>query len=361
MYRTNISELFVRSDASIREVTKCIDRSGRISLALLVDEESRLVSVFTDGDVRRAILHGIALDAPVTELLPIKARMPNSGAVTAPVTANRRSLLSLMQARGIRQLPLVDEERRVVDIVLLRDLLPKTPEGLQAVIMAGGFGKRLMPLTSNVPKPMLPVGGRPLMERIVEQLHGAGIRRVNVATHYKSEQIVEHFGSGEAFGVEMRYVNEERPLGTGGALSLMEVPKEPLLVVNGDVLTTVDYHQMFEFHQEQKADMTVAVNQHVIAVPFGVVDCEDTKVRQLREKPTIKLLVNAGIYLIEPTVFQFVHRNESFHMTDLMQWLISAGRTVVSFPIREVWLDIGQQQDYEKAQQQVKSFEEVPA
>jgi dTDP-glucose pyrophosphorylase/CBS domain-containing protein len=361
MFRLNTADLFVKASASIRDTIKCIDNSGRISLALLVDQENRLVSVFTDGDVRRAILRGIGLDAPVTELLPIKSTMPNSRAVTAPVNTPRVALLQIMQEKGIRQLPLVDESGSVVDIVLLQDLLPRAATELQAVIMAGGFGKRLRPLTDDIPKPMLPVGGRPIMERIVEQLQEAGIRRVNVATHYKSEKIVQHFGSGEAFGVEMRYVNEDRPLGTGGALSLMEVPDKPLLVVNGDVLTTVDYRQMFEFHQENKADMTVAVNLHVISVPFGVVDCENARVCRVREKPDLKLLVNAGIYLLEPDVFAFVHRQQHFHMTELIQWLIEAGRSVVSFPIREVWLDVGRPQDYEKAQTQVEAFSEIHA
>ena len=303
MYKKNIEEFFVTSRDTIRRGIECIDRSGQISLALLVDDRKRLVSVFTDGDIRRAILGGLALDAPITDLLPIKAKMPNSKAVTAPVDTDRQNLLEIMQKKAVRQLPLVDKHQRVVDVVLLRDLLPRKSANLQAMIMAGGFGKRLRPLTNNIPKPMLPVGGRPLMEHIVEQLHDAGIRRVNVATHYKSEQIVEHFGSGKAFGVEMNYLNEDRPLGTGGALNLLDVPKGPLLVVNGDVLTNVDYRQMFEFHQDNKADMTVAVNLHIINVPFGVVDCEETRIRELREKPDIKLLVNAGIYLIEPARF----------------------------------------------------------
>jgi NDP-sugar pyrophosphorylase family protein len=320
-----------------------------------------LVSVFTDGDIRRAILNGVALDAPITDLLPIKAKMPNSKAVTAPANTDRQTLLEIMRQKAVRQLPLVDEQQRVVDVVLLRDLLPRKSEGLQAMIMAGGFGKRLRPLTDNLPKPMLPVGGRPLMEHIVEQLHDAGIRHVNVATHYKSEKIVEHFGSGQGFGVEMKYLNEDRPLGTGGALNLLEIPKGPLLVVNGDVLTNVDYRQMFEFHQDNKADMTVAVNLHIISVPFGVVDCVETKIRRLREKPDIKLFVNAGIYLIEPTVFKFVHKRDAFHMTDLMQWLIAAGRAVVSFPIREVWLDVGRHQDYAKAQGEMQIMSEVHA
>lgn len=355
MNKPSFAELCIAPSATIRDAMKCIDRSGAISLALLVDEQGKLLSVLTDGDIRRGILHRLTLDAPVVDLLPIKALMPNAQAVTASIGTNHATLLRMMQEKGVRQLPLVNEQDKVVDIVLLRDLLPQVTSNLQAVIMAGGFGTRLLPLTEEVPKPMLPVGGRPLIERIVQQLQQAGIHRLNITTHYKPEKIVEHFGSGSAFGVDINYVNEDLPLGTGGALRLMARPDSPFLVVNGDVLTGIDYRQMLEYHKDHGADMTVAVNLHSIKVPYGVVDSDGSRITGLREKPDLTLFVNAGIYLLEPTVYNYIPENEHFNMTDLIQCLIEAERPVVSFPIREYWLDVGQHPDYERAQDDLKS------
>jgi dTDP-glucose pyrophosphorylase len=353
--KASLEQLQIQRDAKVRDAVECIDRSGRVSLALLVDENGALQTVLTDGDIRRGLLHGVSLDACVADLLPIKATLPNVEPVTAQVGTSTSALLKLMQSKAVRQVPLLDEQRRVVDIVLLRDLLPDDNNELQAVIMAGGFGTRLRPLTDNIPKPMLPVGGRPLMERLIEQLQQAGIRRVNVTTHYMPEKIVEHFGDGAAFGVEIKYVNEERPLGTGGALSLMPVPDTPVLVVNGDIFSGIDYRKMLDYHQDHDAEMTVAVTAHTIKVPYGVVDVgEGANIVGMREKPEFTLFVNAGIYLLQPTAYQHVPHGQHFNMTDLVDLMIATGRTVVSYPIREYWLDIGRHADYEQAQQMLQ-------
>ncbi|MCX6930213.1 MAG: nucleotidyltransferase family protein [Verrucomicrobia bacterium] len=335
----------------IREAMKVVDRSGRISIALLVDEQGCLLNTLTDGDIRRGLLTGIGLDACVSELLPIKATTPYPQALTAPLGTDRAALLKLMQDRSVRQIPLLDAEGKVADIVILRDLLPHVSQPMQAVIMAGGKGTRLRPLTENVPKPMLLVGGRPLMERIVEQLQQAGIRRVNVTTHYMPEKIVQHFGKGDGFGVDINYVNEDRAMGTAGALGLMPIPQETVLVINGDVLTDVGFQALLAYHQEHKAEMTVGVRQYALQVPYGVIECEGTSVRALREKPEVKFLVNAGVYLIEPSVYEFIPKGEKFDMTDLIQRLLDSGRSVISYPIVEYWLDVGQPADFERAQQ----------
>jgi NDP-sugar pyrophosphorylase family protein len=212
-----------------------------------------------------------------------------------------------------------------------------------------------MPLTQDLPKPMLPVGGRPLMEHIIEQLQHAGIRHVNVSTHYKAEKIIEHFGNGEAFGVDLQYVNEDRPLGTGGALGLMRPADETQLVINGDIFTQVDFRAMLSFHRENEAEMTVAVRRYEMQVPYGVVECEGARVSRLVEKPQAAFLVNAGIYLLEPSVYPFIPKGQRFHMTELIRWLLDAGRRVISFPIREYWMDVGHHGDYARAQDDVQS------
>ncbi len=348
----DIDVLSIPLACSIRQAIISIDRGAR-GIVLVVDSGRHLLGTVTDGDVRRAILDGVDLESQVETILARKAKSLDLKPVTAPLGLERETLLQLMKEHVVRQVPLLDGNGRVIDLVTLEDLLPVQPLHLQAVIMAGGLGTRLRPLTENLPKPMLLVNGQPVMESIIHQLRDVGIRRVNVTTHYKPEKIIEHFGDGHAFGIELSYVNEDRPLGTGGALGLMAPPNEPLLVINGDILTRVDFGAMLAFHRENHADMTIAVRNYDVQVPYGVIECEGSRVRQLREKPQLGFLVNAGIYLLEPVVFQFMPQGEYFNMTDLIQWLLNANRTVISFPIHEYWLDIGQHADYIKAQDDV--------
>jgi NDP-sugar pyrophosphorylase family protein len=211
-----------------------------------------------------------------------------------------------------------------------------------------------MPLTEETPKPMLRVGERPLMELIIGQLRQAGIRQVNVTTHYLPEKIRDHFGNGESFGVNLTYVNEQTPLGTAGALGLMHAPTEPILVINGDILTQVDFRSMLHYHREHRADMTVGLRAYEFEVPYGVVECDQSRVTAITEKPNMRFFINAGIYLLEPSAYAYIPGGEKFQMTDLIQELLDRKRTVVGFPIREYWLDIGKHEDYERAQSDVK-------
>lgn len=349
-----LAKLFIGNNDLIRSVLVNIDQSG-CGLALVVDSNHRLIGTVTDGDVRRAMLAAIDLEAPVSVLLALKIDSQYPEPVTAKVGTGRDELLAMMQRYVLRQIPILDEDRIVVDLVLLNDLMAIDELPLQAVIMAGGLGTRLRPLTKNLPKPMLPVGGKPLMERVIGQLREAGIRHINVTTHYMPEKIIEYFGDGRKFGVDLNYLHEEHPLGTGGALSLMPLPQEPVLVINGDILTQVNFRAMYSFHREHKADLTLAVRPYEIQVPYGVIECDGPRVRRLQEKPQIEFMVNAGIYLLEPTVYQFIQPNTSFNMTDLIQRLLDASRMVVSFPVHEYWLDIGQHAEYIQAQGDVKN------
>jgi dTDP-glucose pyrophosphorylase/CBS domain-containing protein len=354
MNEADLRGLCISLSGTIRQSVVCIDRGG-CGIALVVDDERRLLGTITDGDVRRAMLTAIDLDAPASVLLERRANSPYTKPVTSPVGTERETLLQMMKEYVIRQIPLLDEAGRVVDLITWEDLIPTEDLPLQAVIMAGGLGLRMRPLTQDLPKPMLPVGGRPLMEHIVEQLQQVGIRQVSVTTHYMPEKIVEHFGDGRAFGVELNYVNEDQLLGTGGALGLLPTPHQPLLVINGDILTDVDFRAMLTFHQEHHAEMTVAVRRYDVQVPYGVIECDGSFVRQLKEKPQVRFLVNAGIYLIEPSVYDLIPNGKHFNITDLIQWLLDSGRPVVSFPIREYWLDIGQHLNYAQAEEDVKN------
>lgn len=348
----DLKNLLVSAGASVREVMENIDRSAK-GIALVVDDEGRLLSTVTDGDIRRAILAGIDLNIKVSELLPLRPATHADGPVTAPVDTPDPVLLHTMNEMGVRQIPLVDSDGRVVSVALLSDLVKEYELPLRAVVMAGGFGTRLRPLTEDLPKPMLPLGTRPLLELIVEQLREAGIRQVNVATHYKGEVISDHFKDGQDFGVDIRYVKEDQPLGTVGALSLLDESEEPLLVMNGDILTRVDFRSMLHFHREHAADLTVAVKQYEMSVPYGVILTDGVAVTGISEKPVMRQFINAGIYLLNPAVRRLIPNGQPYDIPDLIHMLLREGRSVVSFPIREYWLDIGKADHYAQAKSDV--------
>ena len=351
---TDLTHVCVTLRVSLHEAMAQIDRS-RLGIVLVVDEAGRLVGTITDGDVRRAILANMDLGQSVSVLLARKAGTRYANPITASITAEPSAWLRVLQENDVLHLPLVDDEQRVAGLVTLFEFMPNRDLPVQALIMAGGAGDRLRPLTEDVPKPMLLVGDRPLLEIMIEQLRDAGIKRMCISTHHLPKKISQYFGDGQTRDVELSYVTEDRPLGTGGALGLIEPPKETLLVINGDILTQVDFRAMLAYHKEHQADLTIAVRQYDVKVPYGVIECDGPTVRTLNEKPVMNLLVNAGIYLLEPSVYQFVPNGERFDMPDLIQRLLKAGRSVVSFPVMEYWLDIGQQADYERAQEYVKS------
>jgi dTDP-glucose pyrophosphorylase len=334
---------------TVRELMNLMDRCA-LGITLVVNENRRLEATVTDGDVRRAILCGVELDRPVSDFLASrKDRGDNHRPVTATVGTPPAELCRLMAEHCIRQVPLLDSEERVVDIAIESDYLAASALPLDGFIMAGGFGKRLMPLTEKCPKPMLPVSGKPILEHLVCKLRAAGIQHVSISTHYLAETIVEHFHDGKDFGVDIEYVDEDQPMGTAGSLAKASVGNLPLLVVNGDVLTSIDFRAMLEFHREHSADMTVAVQQYEVRIPYGVISTDGIDAVHIVEKPTLRNFVNAGIYLVQPSVCKMVPSNQAFDMPDLITSLISAKRRVICFPIREYWLDIGQIEQYERA------------
>ncbi|MEO8679081.1 MAG: nucleotidyltransferase family protein [Vicinamibacterales bacterium] len=345
---TEAAALFVSPSTSMRDVIACIDRTF-MGIALVIDDERRLLGTITDGDIRRALLAGYELGTPASVLLETKSEAAPRVPTTAMQGASKAELLELMQQHELRQIPLVDNENRVVGIELLSELLEEYQLPLRALVMAGGFGTRLRPLTADHQKSMLPVGDRPLLEVIVDQLQQAGIRRVSVATHFKSDQVQQHFGDGKKFGVDIAYINEGEPLGTAGALGLMPDSDEPILVMNGDILSKVNLVSMLEYHRANAADMTIAVRPYEFQVPYGVVRTEGVTVTAVKEKPVVNYLVNAGIYLLNGGVSRLVPAGQRFDMTDLIARAIAERLRVISFPLREYWLDIGRVEDYVKA------------
>jgi dTDP-glucose pyrophosphorylase len=338
-------------------IMKAADRinKGRRGIVLVVDDQRRLLGTVVDGDIRRALLAGRSMDGPLSDILEHKRQNQLLAPVTERLGSGRAQLLRLMQKHSVRQIPLLDEDGRVAGLVTLSDLMPEETEPFQAVIMAGGMGTRLAPLTGDCPKPLLPVGDRPLLEHIIAQLKQAGIKRVSLSTYYLADKIREHFGDGTKMGVDLAYVTEDRPLGTAGALGLLETPNETILVINGDILTSVDFKAMLDFHHEQDAVATIGVRKFDMDVPYGVVEGEGGFVNELKEKPILSFFVNAGIYLLEPSVFRLLRPRHRLDMTELIQALLAEGERVASFPIIEYWLDIGHHHDYLRAQEDVKN------
>jgi len=337
---------------AIRDAVSLIN-AARKGIVLITNSEGRIIGTVTDGDIRRAMLSGIQIDQSLDELQRVREDAPQKP-VTAPLGTPREQLIRLMQQHQIQQIPLLDSDGLPAELWTLSDLQPSAPRELQALIMAGGFGKRLRPLTDEIPKPMLPIGGRPLMEHAIEQLRTAGVERVNISTFYKPEKIVDHFRDGSDFGVDIQYITEEQPLGTAGALRLLERPNELLLVLNGDVLTAIDYKALLDYHGDNGAALTVAVRRYEVNVPYGVIESDGIAVQRLVEKPSFHFFVNAGIYLVNPECLEHIPLNQRFDMTELIERLMTHKMPVIGFPIHEYWLDIGQHEDYQQAQQDIR-------
>ena len=317
--------------------------AGVVRIALVVDDHERLVGVLTDGNIRRAILAGAATSAP---LAPYVQRQ----FISVPPTAGRAEVLDLMQALTIEQVPVLDEEKRLVGLHLFRDLLGMAARPNWAVVLAGGEGQRLRPLTATVPKPMLKVAGRPILERLVLHLIGHGIRRIFLSVNYLADQIREHFGAGERFGCRIEYLEEAEPLGTGGCLSLLpEPPEAPLLVLNGDLLTQFDVGSLLDGHAADGQTMTVGVRTHQYTVPLGVIQSEAGRVQGFQEKPTVSWQTNAGIYVLSPGLCERVPKGRPFQMPSLILDCLDRGEVVAVHPIDDDWIDVGRTAELRRA------------
>jgi dTDP-glucose pyrophosphorylase len=340
--------VLVGEGATLRQALEAMNRSGK-QLALVTDGARRLLGLVTDGDVRKAIVRGTSLEAKVEEA------MNRHPVVGAPGISDGEAL-GLMRARSIRHLPLLDAGGRVVEVLILDDLLaPRPALRNRAVIMAGGQGRRLRPLTESTPKPLLMVGGKPLIEILIERLRQSGIASVLISVHHKAGMIRDRLGDGSRLGVSIEYVEEPEPLGTMGALPLMRDRLDhPFFVVNADILTKCDFRAMWEFHRAQPSPaMTVGVSIHQVEVPYGEFTLHGDRVTRVEEKPRKEFPINAGIYLLEPAVADLIPAGRYVDATDLIRLLLDRGETVAAYLVREYWLDVGRHHDLEKANRDV--------
>ena len=338
-------KIAVKPNASIRDVIDIIDKGGA-QIALVVDENDFLLGTVTDGDVRRGILKGFELHQCVTTIF-------NNNPVTVKEGIEPHEIAELMRNRYIRQIPITDQSGRIVRIELLKTLLLKKTRPNWAIIMAGGLGTRLRPLTESCPKPLLKIAGQPILEIILQNLSNQGFSRVFISLNYKGEMIVEHFGDGSQYGLQITYLRESHKLGTAGALGLLpELPKHPIIVMNGDLLTRVNFEQMIDFHERHDSKATMGVIEYKVQVPYGVVNLDDFRLKSIDEKPIQKFFINAGIYILEPQILKLVPHHKKFDMTELFQNLLEISAETVAFPIREFWLDIGNPEDYIRANEE---------
>ena len=339
---TDLASCTVPIDGSLRDGLAALDR-GAGQIALAVHGDGRLAGVITDGDIRRALLRGSALDDP---LEPIVTREP----IAVGPGESRAAVLELMRARRISAVPVVDTRGLPVGLHFLHEFLERRQRTNWAVVMAGGAGTRLRPLTETVPKPMLRVAGRPILERIVLHLVGSGIRRIFLSINYLGSVIEDHFGDGGTFGATIEYLREDRPLGTAGALGLLpEPPTEALLLLNGDLVTNADLDGLLTFHADRGFDATIGFRRYLHTVPFGCLERDGDRVIALDEKPTLEREVNTGMYALEPRVVGLVRPGEPASMPDVIGRALDADLRVGAFEIEDDWVDIGQREQLVRA------------
>jgi dTDP-glucose pyrophosphorylase len=332
---------------TVEDAIHTLNKSG-MQIALVLDESGKLKGTITDGDIRRGLLRHLGMNALVTEVM-------NFNPITANISDSQKYILALMKRKDLLQIPILDSNKRVVALETLQQFIDGMSYENPVFLMAGGFGTRLYPLTKEKPKPLLKVGTKPILETILNQFIKAGFKNFFISTHFKSEMIREHFGDGGDWGVSIEYVHEKEPLGTAGALGLLPpgMPDLPVLMMNGDLLTKVNFEHLLAFHHEQKGLATMCVREYDFQVPYGVIEIHDQKIKSIIEKPIHNFFVNAGIYVLEPELINKVDGIGYLDMPSLIEQQLKEGIQINSFPVHEYWLDIGRVDSYERANRDI--------
>ncbi len=338
-----IESVKLEKESKIIDALKILDK---FQIALIVDSNGFLIGTVTDGDIRRGLLKGKSLDEPIID---IAFKTP----IICNINDSKEKLLNIAISKDIKHIPITDNSGKVIGFETFSNLVDKKIRKNRVVLMAGGLGTRLRPLTENIPKPMLKVGNRPILETILENFAKYSFTNFTISLNYLGNIIKEHFLDGRKFGVNINYIEEDKRLGTAGALSLLKdelrASDEPFFVMNGDLLTNINFEHLLDFHNSYNATATMVVREYDFQVPFGVVNIDDGRIKSIVEKPTHKFFVSAGIYLLSKDVLDFIPDNEFFDMPTLFEKLIEANKNVISFPLREYWLDIGRISDFERA------------
>ncbi len=332
----NFERLFVNSDATLRDGISIIE-NGQLKIALVINDNKELIGILSDGDVRRGLLKNVSLDDSVCHAM-------NSNFICSRDSSDINEIYSLMERKSILQVPILSKTNNVVELFVHKTLTNKEKILISnpVVLMAGGKGKRLRPLTENCPKPMLKVNGKPILEILIEKLSESGFKNFYLSVNYLKEQIMDFFEDGTSRGVNIKYLIEEKPLGTAGSLTLLpDSVKEPILVMNADVLTKFNPVDLLRFHKKNNAQATLAVHQSEIKIPFGVVKTKGIDLLEFQEKPSQVHTVNAGVYIINPNMIKDLERDKMIDMPNVLQDGLKKNYRVIVCPIHEYWIDIG--------------------
>jgi dTDP-glucose pyrophosphorylase len=343
------SEVLLKTSDSLEDAIKVLHVGG-LRVSLVVDNKGKLLGTITDGDIRRALLNYVSFDSLVTNVMNHNPRV-------ASASENRDDLLLMMRNEDILHVPIVDKDGILCGLETIQHLI-KTPKFDNPVfLMAGGFGKRLLPLTKDTPKPLLKVSGKPILENILEQFISYGFHDFYISTHFKSEQIREYFKNGELHNISIKYVHEDVPLGTAGSLGLLpdNLPDLPIIVMNGDLLTKVDFTNLLDFHGKHDLEATMCVREYDFQVPYGVVEIDNYSIKDIKEKPVHSFFVNAGIYVLNRELINKVDGKSYLDMTDFLEKELKSNG-VSAFPIYEYWIDIGKIEEYERANIEIPTF-----
>jgi len=342
-------QTLIKPSERILTAIEIIDREA-LQIAIVVDEGKKLLGIITDGDIRRAILQGIDLQEPVNRIMT-----KNPVAVT--IWEERKDILAKMTSKEIHQIPIVNDEGIVVGLETMDRILKPLCQDNIVVLMAGGLGSRLMPLTETCPKPLLKIGEKPLMEIIVDNFKEYGFRKFYFSVNYKAKMIEEYFGDGSRWEIDIKYIHETKKLGTAGALELIpERVDKPIIVMNGDLLTKVNFEQLLAFHNKNQATATMCVRDYEFIIPYGVTRIEDNKLVGISEKPSHHCFINAGIYVLNQEALDQIPKHTFYNMNQLFEKLLKQGKKTSVFPIREYWMDIGQINDFERANLDYKDY-----
>jgi dTDP-glucose pyrophosphorylase/predicted transcriptional regulator len=343
---TNLERILIKPNDSLEYGIKVLQEGG-YRIILVVDDNKKLLGTITDGDIRRALMAGMIMNSKVSDLM-------NCTPITANEKDSRDKILSLMNEMSLLHIPIIDEKGVVCGLETLQLLNEKPSYDNPVFLMAGGFGKRLHPLTINTPKPLLEIGKKPILETIIEQFIDHGFHNFYISTHFKSELIKDYFKNGDQYGVSIHYINEDTPLGTAGSLGLLpdNLPDLPIIMMNGDLLTKVDFKNLLDFHEINNADATMCVREYDFQVPYGVVTINESTIKKIKEKPVYNFFVNAGIYVLNKELVRKVDGESRIDITDFLEKELDNGR-VYAFPIHEYWLDIGRMEEYEEANKDI--------
>tara|TARA_B100000945_G_scaffold91038_1_gene71082 strand:- start:470 stop:1543 length:1074 start_codon:yes stop_codon:yes gene_type:complete len=343
--KQSCEKCIVYEAGDIKKIISSIEKGG-LRIALILNSSNKLEGTITDGDIRRGLLKGLSLDSPFSKIL-------RKDCFTATVDTNRKEIVKMMRDNAISQIPIISENNEFIGLEISEELLPSSRQFTLpnfALLMAGGRGSRLRPITDDCPKPLLPINNKPILEIILEQCISSGIRNFYISVHYLADKIINYFGDGSKWNVNIKYIREDLPLGTAGSLKLIpEELSDPLILINGDVLTKTNFQNVLNYHSKNNAQITICAREQILSSPYGVIEVSGINFESMVEKPSFRQLVNAGIYVLNPFVISFLKEEKYLDMPELIMLCKEKQKKIIVYPVHEYWLDIGKPETLDKA------------